>query len=162
MRKIILLGLCISLLCATGCQKEILVLCTLTEQSKQELSEERQIFYVEFVRATVEAMEFIKDESTTYEAGLQELQNVYRKVPKDWSWSELTIEDKAITFFMKMMDCYMGCQNYTNYADCKDAVELLINDIVVGFEDEDRVREGLSFSEARFKEIYDRGKEMLK
>lgn len=162
MQKIIVFGLCISLLCATGCKKEEVVLCTLTEQSKQELSETSQEFYVDFVKATVEAMEFIKDESVTYEAGLQELQKVYTKVPKDWSWNEATIEDKAIAFFMNMVDCYMGCQNYTNYADCKDAVELLINDIVAEFEDEDRVREALSFSESRFKEIYDRGKKMLK
>lgn len=52
----------------------------------------------------------------------------------------------------------MGCRNYTNYADCKDAVEAIAEKMADQFINKEDIREALTLSETRFKEIYDRGK----
>ena len=161
MRKIILIGLCISLLLTIGCQKKQIEPCTLTEQVKENLTEEEQTSFVEFVKSCIDAMAVLKNEESTYEEGLEALQITYKKVPNNWSWDNVeNAKDKSISFFLQMMDCYMGCRNYANYADCKDAVEILAEEIAGQFEDKEAVREALTFSETRFKEIYDRGKKI--
>ncbi len=160
MKEVVLIIICIILCFGVGCKKEEVEVCTLTQETEEYLTKERKVFYLEFIRATIDALAIIRDENTSYEDGLEELQKVYDMVPVNWVQTEVTPEDKAISFFMITMDAYMGCRNYSNYADCKDDLEKLINDIVDEFEYKDELREDLSFSEERFKEIYDRGKEM--
>ncbi len=159
MNKIIVIGICISCLFMIGCQKEQVEPYALTTQVKENLTEEEQAFFVAFTQSCIETMGVIRDENSTYEEGLQALQATYKMVPNNWAWNKIeSISDKSISFFLQMMDCYMGCRNYDNYADCKDATELLAEEMASQFVNKEEIREGLTFSETRFKKIYDRGK----
>ena len=159
MKRIILIGLCISLLFVVGCQKKAVEPYALTKEAKEALSEEEQTFYVDFVKSCIADIEIMRNSESTYEEGLEALQTTYKMVPGGWSWDRIdSITDESISFFLQMMDCYMGCRNYTNYADCKDAVEAIAEKMADLFINKEDIREALTLSETRFKEIYDRGK----
>lgn len=162
MKRVILIGLCISLLLVVGCKKQSNEPYALTEAAKVSLSEEEQTFYVTFVKSCIANMEVIRSSESTYEEGLRSLQATYKMVPNNWSWHQIdSITDESISFFLQMMDCYMGSRNYDNYADCKDAVEAIAEKMASQFVDKENIRESLTLSETRFKEIYDRGKALV-
>ncbi len=162
MKKIILIGLCISLLLVVSCKKQPVESYALTEEAKESLSEEEQTFYVEFVKSCIANIEIMRNSESTYEEGLEALQATYKMVPSDWSWNKIdSITDESISFFLQMMDCYMGSRNYNNYADCKDAVEAIAEKMASQFVNKEGIREALTLSETRFKEIYDRGKDLM-
>ena len=124
MKKLILVSIC---LCFTliGCQSIQPNPYELTREARNVLKPAKQEAYIEMIKSLEELVATLNDENLTYEEGMEVMKAFLKNLPEDWSWEKKDEPiDLAWQFFMQMMDAFMGCQNYTNYADCKDAIDL--------------------------------------
>lgn len=111
------------------------------------------------IKSLEELVATLNDENLTYEEGMEVMKAFLKNRPEDWSWEKKDEPiDLAWHFFMQMMDAFMGCQNYTNYADCKDAIDLMGEELTDLFEQSYDRRAALFMDEIRFYDLYKLGK----
>ena len=158
MKKLILVSIC---LCFTliGCQSIQPNPYELTREARTILKPAKQEAYIEMIKSLEELVATLNDENLTYEEGMEVMKAFLKNRPEDWSWEKKDEPiDLAWHFFMQMMDAFMGCQNYTNYADCKDAIDLMGEELTDLFEQSYDRRSALFMDEIRFYDLYKLGK----
>lgn len=158
MKKLILVSIC---LCFTliGCQSIQPNPYELTREARTILKPDKQEAYIEMMKSLEELVATLNDENLTYEEDMEVMKSFLKNLPEDWSWEKKDEPiDLAWHFFMQMMDAFMGCQNYTNYADCKDAIDLMGEELTDLFEQSYDRRTALFMDEIRFYNLYKLGK----
>lgn len=133
----------------------------LKSEVQETLNGVSQEAFIEQVVCNLKLVEALNNEEKDYEEIAAMFRNNYEKVVARWNGQEKqpeTLEEESANFYFILMDCYLGSQNYSNYADGKDALNASGEKIAAAFVREKEIKSALYISEARFKAIYDLGK----
>lgn len=158
MKRLILGSICLCVL-LMGCQSIKPNPYELTKEARDILKPAKQEAYIEMIQSLEVLVNTLNDENLTYEEDVEAMKKFLEQRPEDWSWEKKEEPmDLAWHFFMQMMDAFMGCQNYTNYADCKDAIDEIGKELASLFEQSYDRRAALFIDEIRFYNLYKLGK----
>lgn len=157
-KKISLWLLSSILILLVGCGKIAPNPYELTKEARKIMRPDQQATYIQMMKSLEELVADLNDTSLSYSEEMNRLKKFYENCPKDWTWESDEPIDLAWRYVMSMLDGFMGCVNYENYADCKDAVDALGKEITDYFEQRNERRKALIVKEDRFDELYEAGK----
>ena len=133
----------------------------LKEAAKASLDATSQEAFIEQVVCDITLVKALNEDEKDYDEIADMLRNNYPKVAEKWSSRDgipQTLEEESAQFYLILMDCYLGSQNYSSYAEGKDALKVSGEKIASAFEKEKTIDEALYISESKFKALYDLGK----
>lgn len=160
MKKCIMGYLVIStLLVLMGCQKVNTNPYELKKEVRQSMTPEEQEAFISMYQSLEDLVLHLNDDKVSYEEDIELIKSFYEKVPEDWQWEKQeTPMDLCWFYILTTMDGLMGCQNYSNYADCKDAIDEVGGQLSELFTDTYDRRYSILVDENRFYTLYTEGK----
>lgn len=161
MRKQMIGGLAITmLLVLVGCQKVEANPYELKKEVRKSLTPKEQEAFISMYQSLEYLVSYLNDASKSYEEDISLMKQLYEQAPEigQRSDEEMPI-DLCYQYLIMTMDGVMGCQNYSNYADCKDAIDKVGASLSGLFTQTYDRRYSILIDEERFYTLYTLGNE---
>ena len=146
----------IVIMSVAGCGKIAPIPYELTKEARTVMKKPaEQEAYVNMIKELETLVVILNDEKTTKEEALKSLSQITKNCPASWKEdSGLLPMDKAWDFVMLMEAGFKGEDSYDNYADCKDAVDAIGEELSDQFTQSLDRRKALIVHEERFYQLY--------
>ena len=162
MKKLIYVLSISMLLLAMGCGHVEPNPYELTKEAREEMKPDQQKEYIELIKSLEELVTNLNNENLSTNEAQALIADIYKNLPKDYKEEEdHTPLTHAWHFFMAMREGITGCDKYDNYADCKDSIDKMGEELANYFTQSNDRRKALIVSEDRFYDLYAAGKALI-